>query len=582
MFKAAKTNNQAGAKNSYRLRIFLLLFAITVGIGLIETRLFYLQIVKKSYYQALAENQHSFDGTIDPKRGEIFLTPVQGDQPVLVATNVAKDTVYAVPKEIDDKKGTASRLGPLIEFSAHDLEAKFDSTSSYVSLKKELAPDVSEKIKSLKLKGIYLESADVRFYPEKTLASQVVGFLGYKGNERVGQYGVEGKFDQALAGQKGSLGADTDASGKPITFASRDYVPAKDGDDIYLTIDPAIQFKTEEVLKTEVEKHGADSGSITVMNPKTGAIMAMANFPSFDSNNYSKVKDLSVFSNKILSADYEPGSVFKPITMAAALNEGKVTADTTYEDTGLLKIDDKQIKNSDALAHGVQTMTQVLELSLNTGAVFAEQQIGNDIFKKYVRTFGFGKPEDFELSGQVAGNLANLDRKSDIFFATASFGQGITVTPLQLISAYTAIANEGKIMKPYIVDKIVHSDGSQDVTKPSVGSQILDPKTTATLSAMLVNVVENGHGKKAAVKGFYIAGKTGTAQVAFKDRAGYDPNTNIGSFIGFGPVENPQFLMLVRIDNPKDVKFAETTAAPAFGEIASFILNYLQIQPTRQ
>jgi cell division protein FtsI (penicillin-binding protein 3)/stage V sporulation protein D (sporulation-specific penicillin-binding protein) len=226
-------------------------------------------------------------------------------------------------------------------------------------------------------------------------------------------------------------------------------------------------------------------------------------------------------------------------------------------------------------------MITVLDESLNTGAFFAEQQVGNDKFKDYVQKFGFGKLiKSFELS-QVAGNIKNLEQKGNVFFATASFGQGITMTALQMVQAYSAIANGGKMVGPHIVDKIVHPDGSEDITKPEAGVQVIDSKTASTLSAMLVDVVENGHGKKAAVPGYYIAGKTGTAQVPFKDKPGYNPDQNIGSFIGFGPVDNPQFVMLVRIDNPKDVKFAESTAAPAFGQMAQFILNYLQVAPSR-
>ncbi|MBI4363307.1 MAG: hypothetical protein HY545_00455, partial [Candidatus Doudnabacteria bacterium] len=249
---------------------------------------------------------------------------------------------------------------------------------------------------------------------------------------------------------------------------------------------------------------------------------------------------------------------------------------------GEVQVNDFKIKNSDGKANGVQNMSQVLEKSLNTGIVFVEQQLGHDNFKKYVERFGFGKPSDVQLSGEVPGDLNNLNKKSDIFFATAAFGQGITVTPLQLIAAYTAIANEGKMMKPYIVSKVVHPDGSEQEAYPQELGQIIDSKVSATLSAMLVNVVENGHGKRAAVKGYYIAGKTGTAQVAYKDRSGYDPSKNIGTFVGFGPVDDPRFLMLVKVDDPKDVRFAESTAAPAFGSIADFILHYYQIPPSRQ
>ncbi|MEO8065767.1 MAG: penicillin-binding protein 2 [Candidatus Doudnabacteria bacterium] len=574
--------NESEKPNSYNLRIFLLLILIAVFFGLIGIRLFNLQILKHGQYKQMAENQHGLEATINPQRGEIYLSPeIHNSQPLLVATNLTKNMVFAIPREITDKKSAATRLAPLLDMSSKDLQSRF-ANPSYVALKKQLTDDVSAKVKALKIPGIYLEAQDIRFYPEQNLASQVLGFLGYKGDQRVGQYGIEGKYEKNLAGEKGTIGSDSNPSGSWISLANRNLVQAKDGDDIYLTLDPEIQHKAQQVLEDAVQNHTADGGSVIVLNPKTGAVLAMASAPDFDPNNYGKVTDLSTYSNKVLSADYEPGSIFKAITMAASLNEAKVTPDTTFNNMGSEQVDDKIIKNSDPnLFLGPQNMITVLDESLNTGAMFVEQQIGNDTFKKYVQKFGFGKIIDFDLPGQSPGDIANLDRKGDIFFATASFGQGITVTPLQMAQAYAAIANGGKMVKPYIVNKIVHPDGSQDTFGPQPGTDVIDSKTASTLSAMLVDVVENGHGKKAGVKGYYIAGKTGTAQVPFKDKSGYDPDKNIGSFIGFGPVDNPQFVILVRVDGPKDVKFAESTAAPAFGDIASFMLNYLQIPPSR-
>lgn len=574
--------NGKTATNSYNLRIFLLLCFITAVTGLIVVRLFNLQIINHQYFQVLASDQHEFIKTILPKRGEIYLTPLNGD-PVVAATNITKNLVYAQPKEINNPTNVAVKLARVIGISEQEILTKVSSKNqSYVVLKKQLPDAISEQIKELKLAGIYLEPEVIRYYPEKQLASHVLGFVGFKDTTKVGQYGIEGKFERQLAGIKGILDSQKDLAGRWITLAARTFIPSTDGDNIYLTIDPAIQFKVEEVLRAAVSKHGADSGSALILNPKTGAVLAMANIPDFDPNEYNRVEDIATFINSVVSANYEPGSVFKPITMAGALNEGRVTPQMTYTDWGEIDFGDHKIKNSDGEAHGLATMTQVLEKSLNTGAVFALQQLGNENFRKYVKKFGFGTSLDFELGGGVAGNIDNLNQKGDIFFATASFGQGITVTPLQLATAFTAIANSGKMMKPYIVSKIVHPDDTQEGSYPQILDQVIDPKTAATLSAMMVSVVENGHGKKAAVKGYYIAGKTGTAQVAYKDRAGYDPNNNIGSFVGFGPVEDPLFLALVRINHPRDVKFAESTAAPAFGEIAQFILNYLQIPPSRQ
>lgn len=579
MIKTA--HNSKPEKNSYNLRIFLLLSVLTAFILLIIVRLFHLQVTSHGYYQAIAANQHAGVGTVQPKRGEIYLSSFAQGTPLLVATNVTRYTVAAVPKNISDPAKTANQMAPYLQISAADLAKALASTNNYVVIKKQVPEDVGEKIKGLKLSGITLEATTERFYPEKNLASQVLGFLGFKDDKRVGQYGVEGKFEEQLAGTPGIEGAKKDASGKLLPDRTGDFIPAIDGDDIYLTIDPAIQVKVQEILQKSVSEHSADAGSVVIMDPKTGAIMAMASFPDFDPNVYNKVSDIGVFSNKILSADYEPGSIFKAFTMAAAINEGKITPETTFVNTGSVQVDDKLIKNSDPKPLGVQTMVQVLSESLNTGVFFAEQQIGNETFKKYVERFGFGKPVNFELSGQSPGNLNNLKQKGDVFFATASFGQGITTTPIQLVQAYNALANGGRMVAPHIISKVVHPDGSEAVTEPDKGTQILEPKTASTLSAMLVDVVENGHGKRAGVKGYYIAGKTGTAQVSFTNKAGYDPNRNIGSFAGYGPVDNPRFVMLVRIDNPRDVKFAEATAAPTFGEIASFLLNYLQVPPTR-
>ena len=571
-----------GQNNSYQLRIFLLLAGITLVIMLIIFRMFNLQVINHAYYQAMASDQHGLDKVLLPGRGEIYLDGANTEnEPVLVATNVTKNIIYAVPKEITDELTTGAKLASVLGVDAKELIPKLDGDGSYYAIKKQVDDETAKVIKEMKLTGIYTEPENVRFYPEKNLAAHVLGFLGFKGNSRVGQYGIEGNFESELAGSKGIMGIEKDLAGRWITVASRNFSAAQDGVDFHLTIDSAIQYKAQEVLKSAVDENTAAGGSVVIMNPKTGGIMAMANYPDFDPNEYGKVPDASFYANSALSSDYEPGSVFKPLTVAAALNEGKISPDTTYEDMGVVKIDEFNIKNSDGKANGIMNITQILEKSLNTGMIFIEQQLGHSKFRDYVHRFGFGKKTGIELPNEILGNLDNLEKKGDVFFATSSYGQGHTVTPIQLVSAYTALANGGKMMKPFIIHKTVYENGREEVTEPEKVGQVIDTKTAAQVSAMLVNVVENGHGKRAAVPGYYIAGKTGTAQVPYRDRAGYDPNKNIGSFIGYGPVDNPQFLMLVRIDHPQNVKFAESTAAPAFGQIAAFILNYLQVPPTR-
>ncbi len=489
--------------------------------------------------------------------------------------------MYAVPGAMTDKAAAAKALAPIIGLTEQEILDKCaDNEKKYVALKKQLSDEDQKKIAELQIPGISFDYEILRFYPEGNFLSQVLGFVGYKEDTRTGLYGIEQAFNKYLTGIPGSLAQEGSASGAWIFGGRRDKVEALDGDTILLTIDKTIQFKAENVLKETVEKHQADSGSIVIMDPKTGAISAMATYPSFDPNEYAKVTDAAIYNNQTTLGAYEPGSIFKPITVAAALNEGKITANTTYNDTGEVQIDGYTIKNSDNKAHGTQTMTQALEESLNTGMIFAKNAIGNKKFKDYVMRFGFGKPTEIEVP-EAKGDLKNLDGNIGVNYHTASFGQGVNVTPLQMVQAYGALANGGKMMRPYLVNSRITSNGEVVETKPTEAGQPITVQTASTISAMMVNVVENGHGKRAGVPGYYVAGKTGTAQVPRKDGKGYEENNNIGSFAGFAPVEDPKFVMLVRINHPRTVSFAESTAAPAFGTMAQFLLQYYNVIPSR-
>ncbi len=566
-----------GSRSSLVTAFLLLLFLIILA------RLFYLQVVVGSQIRVLAQAQHSIYKKLLPSRGEIKLVDQVSQETVPLATNIEKYLAYAVPQEIQNPKSTAASLAEVLGLAPEDVLAKISDTSrKYVPIKKQLTEDEQRKVEDLKLPGIYFDAEETRSYPQNELLSQVLGFVGYNQDnqtQKVGLYGLERSFQNELAGKSGELKQERGLGGEWIFGGERDFQPAEDGVNLVLTIDRTIQFKAESVLKDAVEKNSADSGSVLVVNPSTGAILAMAGYPNFNPNEFNKQTDPKVFMNENVTGNYEPGSVFKPLTMAAAINEGKITPDTTYIDTGEVKVDNFTIKNFDKKARGLQTMTQVLEQSLNTGVIFAKEQIGNKTFFDYIKKFGFGKLTGVELP-ETKGNLDNLKANIAASFDTATFGQGITITPIQLIQAFTAIANQGKMMKPYLVQSKIYSDGRVENTKPQEVAQVISEKTANTVAAMMVSVIESGHGKKAGVPGYYIAGKTGTAQVAGKDGK-YEDNNNIGSFIGFGPVENPKFLMLIRVDHPRSVNWAETTAAPAFGEIAQFILNYYQVPPTR-
>ncbi len=562
-------------------RTKLLVVCAGVFVVLIVVRLFSLQILQHGFYQALAEGQHSLYEQLFPTRGKIFATERVSPQLFPLATNEPLQLVYANPSRItDDPAIMAERLSSILEVDRETLRERLSKIGDvYEPLKHAVRESEVKQIRELGYAGIEFSDELVRLYPEGRIGSHVLGFLGFDGDQRKGQYGIEGAFEEALAGEVGHLAAERDAAGRWIATGSRSIEPARDGDDIVLTIDRAIQHEVCTKLDAAVEKHGADSGSVVVLDPKTGAVLAMCGHPNFDPNEYAKTEDPTAFANPAIFAQYEPGSIMKPMTMAAALDQGKVTPSTTYTDEGSVRIGKFTIKNSDGKAHGVQTMTQVLEQSLNTGAIFAMRQVGPKPLEAYLQKFGFGKKTGIELQGEAAGDVSALRDGKEIFAATASYGQGITVTPLQLTAAYGAIANRGVLMKPYIVKEILHPDGTKTVIQPTKIRDVITPQTATTLAAMLVNVIRHGHGQRAGVEGYYIAGKTGTAQVPKDDGPGYQENVTIGSFGGFGPVDDPVFVMVVRIDHPRDVQFAESSAAPLFGEIADFILRYFEIPP---
>lgn len=566
----------------FRKRIVFLTVFFVGCLLIIILRLAYMQILQKDKYQAMADNQRTGQYQLLPTRGEIMIWDSFANKPYTVATSSEKILVYANATAITDLESVINRLSDLLQIDKEVLREKLkDNTKKYIVLKKDLTEAEQTAVKDAKLAGIAFDKETSRLYPEGSLLAQLIGFVGYKGDQRTGVYGLELAFEKELAGTPGTLMQEKDNSGRWIFGGKRDQNPAVDGDSLLLTIDKTIQLKTEAVLKETVEKHGADSGSVVIMDPKSGAVLAMATYPTFDLNNYSKVENPEIFNNQVTVAAYEPGSIFKPLTMAAAINEGKISASTTYNDTGEVKVDEYTIKNSDEKAHGIQTMSQVLEESLNTGTIFAKDSIGNKKFSEYVSKFGFGQKTGVEVS-ESAGDLSNLKGNIKVNYHTASFGQGINVTPLQMVQAFSSIANGGFMVKPFIVKQIIRKAGGIDEVGKTESTQILSSKTASEVSAMMVNVVEKGHGTKAAVPGYYIAGKTGTAQVPRKDGRGYEENNNIGSFVGFGPVEDPRFVMLVRINHPRTVKFAESTAAPAFGEIAQFLMQHFKIAPTRQ
>lgn len=558
----------------------LTLSVLVLG-GMIVARLFTIQVLHHGFYIALAEGQYERSEELIPSRGEIYLTSERDGRSVPFAINRELYLLYAVPRDVQDVEETIAKLKPFTDIDEDVMRERLTKPGDlYEPLQHRITPEEKEEILALALPGIRFQPEEERFYPERNIGSHLTGFVGFVGDKRVGQYGLEGFFDEELAGRPGYLKAQRDAGGRLIPTGNRLFESAVDGTDFLLTIDQSVEYVACTKLAETVRRHGASGGSALIMNPKTGALLAMCGYPDFDPNAYGEVEDIEVFRNQAVEDVYEPGSVFKPITMAAALDLEKITPETTYEDTGSVKIGKYTIRNSEDKVYGTQNMTQVLEQSINTGAIFAAEQVGDRKFREYVQRFGFGQHTGIELPGEHAGDISSLDNLHELYTATASFGQGITVTPLQLLQAYGAIANNGTMMKPYLVAERRTASGHRIATEPEVVREVISPKTAATLSGMLANVVLNGHGRRAGVDGYYIAGKTGTAQVA-GGPGGYEEDRSIGTFAGFGPVTDPAFVMVVKIDDPKTVQFAESTAAPLFGEVAEFLLQYYDVPPSR-
>lgn len=492
-------------------------------------------------------------GSLPSPRGELFLTDRYGAlTPFAVNRNVY--VVYAEPQHISEKDAVARAISEALSLSYAEVFEKISKANDpYEPLASRVSEEVAQRIDALHLQGIGIEQVAGRYYPYGKLASHLIGFVGMRDNKPSGQYGLEGFYEEDLASDGGDI----------KEFA--------------LSLDPHVQFKLENILKKAVEKWSASGGSAIIMEPSTGRILGMANYPDFDPNEYSKVEDISVFASQAVSGQFELGSVFKPVTMAAGLNEKKVEPETTYTDTGLVSLSGYTIRNFDGKSHGAPTMTEVLEKSLNTGVIFVQQQLRKSIFRSYVEAFGFGVRSGVDVQGEAPGNIQNLLKEKDLEYANASFGQGITMTPLQMTAAISVVANKGLLMRPHVVDRKTYRDGTKEMVEIPPVRQVISAETAETLTKMLVSTVERGY-DRAKVPGYFVAGKTGTAQIPNTDKRGYSDET-IHSFIGYAPAYRPRFSVLVKLDRPKEVRFASESLAPVFSEVMSYLLTYYEIPP---
>lgn len=571
-----------------RLRTMAVVWLV-IG-ALFIVRLFYIQVVQHKKYTNQASGARTLNQTIKAKRGEIFGHDVRQGQQSLYPFALNRDQLLLISdnRKISDVERTAAVVSTALSMSPEDTEKLKQNlgkkTRAYQMLVKDVKPEIAdtlvEALDKENITGLYFDREPARLYPERELLSHVTGFVGRtEKGEPVGRYGLEAYFDERLRGKNGFVKTEKDPFGGWIPVADRAFEQAQDGDDLIITIDRTIQLKLCQALSDGIVKHSARSASGIVMDPKTGQILGMCNVPNFDPNEYQKVENPSVYNNSAIFTAYEPGSTFKLVTMASALDAGVVRPHTTFVDEGSVKRDTFTIRNAANKVWGTQTMTGVIKESINTGTVFAADRVGKDLFQGYVKKFGFGTKSGVELKIEETGNIKSLSKSGAVFLATASFGQGLTATSLQMIQSYAAIANGGVMMKPTILYAWRAQDGSTTYQKPEEVRRVVSKKSAEEMTEMLRVAVEDGHGRLARVPGYTVVGKTGTAQISGSGGK-YTEDYN-HTFIGFAPMHDPRFVMLIKFEAPQ-AKYSESTAVPTFGEVAKFLVEYLGVNPDKQ
>lgn len=557
--------------------VFALMF-----VGLI-VRLFYWQIIKGDSLSQEAKQQYSSSKVTTAPRGNI-----KASDGSFWAVRTPAWVVYANSSKIkSDKRDIANKLADIL-ISNHDdkasllseaerIEGVLNKKGSYLPIKQKVTTEVKNNIEALKITGIDFNQEEARYYPEASSSAQILGFVG-KDEEGadIGYFGLEGYYNLPLSGKSGYLGREKDARGAPILINGSQKVSAVSGVDLATNIDKRIQILIEEKLKEGVEKYGAKGGSVTVMDPNNGAVLAMASYPSYDPNKYWEFGD-SYFKNPVISNSFEPGSIFKVIVMAAGLDAKVIKPDTQCDICGEpLKLDKYFIKTWNNQYTQNINMIDVIVHSDNVGMSFIGQKLGAEKLYDYLDKFGIGKPTGIDLQGESAPKMREKGTWSIVDLATATFGQGIAVTGIEMMKAVSAIANGGYIVTPKVVNKI-EGEGWEEQTRQEPPKRIISEEAARDTTLMMTEAVERGEAKWAKIPGFRVAGKTGTAQIPVAGH--YDATNTNHSFIGFAPVNKAKFIMLVTLQSPQTSPWAAETAAPLWFSIGRDLFPYLGIQP---
>ena len=557
--------------DSFRLFAVLLIFVFLYAATLF--RLFYWQIVKNEVLQDEGKSQSTNSLVTTATRGDILFS-----DNFPLATNKLSYLLFANPKKVDSPDNYAKLLSPILELDEASISAKLSQNLYWVRLLSKLDFEIREKINALRLNALGFEKETTRYYPEASLAAHLVGFVGKnQEGEDQGYFGLEGYYNRQLKGRPGRIYMVKDAFGNPILTDIREDKKI-DGRTIITSIDRSIQYASDKRLKKGLELYDAYGGSVVIMETKTGKILAASSYPKFDPQKFYEYP-LESYTSPIVSDLFEPGSTFKVLVMAAGIDAGLVTSETRCSQCdGPITIGEYTIKTWDGKYYPNNTMTDVIRHSDNTGMVFVGKKLGVDGMLKYLEDFGIGDITGIDIQGEATGTLRSKKFWYPIDLATASFGQGISVTPLQLVTAVNALANGGRLMKPMVVDKIIAEDGRVIKISPEEKLQVVNDKTSKIMTSMMVNAVENGEAKFAKIPNYKIAGKTGTAQIPVAGH--YDPTNTNASFVGFFPAEDPKVTMLVIVNRPRSSIYGAETAAPIFFSIAKDIIQYYNIPPS--
>lgn len=575
-------------------RSTIILWGLFAILGIFILRLFYLQVIRHDFYVSRAREVQVQPLTIQPTRGELYV--FDGRDIVPIVLNEKVYTVVADPVSVKNPKAVAGKLRAIIGGNlVKDFESLLRDDSKrvrYAVLARNVNRTQAELIKKEAMTGIGLQQTNRRVYPEGSLAAQT---LGYVNSDGIGQYGLEGALNDRLKGQPGMLQTVTDVSNIPLTIGESDInKPAVDGDDVVMTIDRTVQLHAETILKQGLDSAKATKGSIIVMDPNDGSVKAMANYPSYDPGNYSKVEDYGLFQNNIVSLPYETGSVIKVLTMGAGLDSGAVTVNSTFPDSsGCTQVDDRKICNVEEDPRSVSaTMLDTLRYSLNTGVVHIAKQMGggsinrkarDTLYHYYHDQYRFGQLTGIEQAGEAPGTIIAPDKAegNNVRYANMTFGQGMDLTMVQTVVAFSAEINGGTYYQPRVVAGVRQADGRLTKKDPVVLKEnVISPSASDQVRDMIWQGRKTGFFGKFDRDGYKIGGKTGTSQVIDRATGEYSDQNSIGSYLGFGGVERPEYVIMVKVENSRAGGYEGTTAAgPIFNNMSNWMIDYLQLKP---